>query len=67
MIQKKITSGFVVQLFDTETNTFIQQVFVAGDECDYENEYGEPVTGAIEDAYLPFEMVQPQQLGVENE
>ena len=55
---KKITTGFVVQTFDPETNRFISQEFVAGDECEYENEEGNPVE-AIEEAYLPFDMVQP--------
>ena len=52
MLLKKVTTGFVVQTFDTEKQKFVSQEFVAGDQCDYENEDG------VED-YLPYDMVQP--------
>ena len=61
---KKITSGFVVQVFDPELKRFVSQSFVAG-EADYEDEDGVPVDCdefADEDgkeAYCPFNMVQP--------
>ena len=65
MIVKKITTGFVVQTFDTETKKFLSQDFVAGDECDYENEDGDAVDSNLlevndEEVYLPFDMVQPE-------
>jgi hypothetical protein len=57
MIVNKITTGFVIQKFDTETWQFIDQEFIAGDQVDVENEDGEPVEPF--DEYLPFEMKQP--------
>ena len=65
MIVQKITSGFVIQQFDTELNCFVSQEFVAGDDCDYEDEEGEAVD--CEDVmpspepYLSFDMVQPEE------
>jgi len=56
-IVKKVTVGFVVQTFDTDTEKFISQEFIAGDQVDFEDESGEPVDEFSE--YLPFEMVQP--------
>jgi hypothetical protein len=65
MLLKKVTTGFVVQTFDTEKQKFVSQEFVAGDQCDYENEDGEIVDcelfarpDGVED-YLPYDMVQP--------
>ena len=57
MIVKKITIGFVVQEYDTDTEKFIHQEFIAGDECDWEDEGGNPIY--IPNAYLPFDMKQP--------
>ena len=67
MIISKITTGFVVQIFDTDIGQFVSQMFVAGDECSYENACptdGKPVDSNLlevdgKEAYLPFEMVQP--------
>ena len=67
MVIKKITTGFVVQTFDTDIGKFISQEFIAGDECSYENSYptdGETVDSNLlevdgKEAYLPFEMTQP--------
>ena len=58
MIKSKITSGFVIQNFNTETKEFVSQEFFAG-ECDFENENGGPTTAFEE--YLPFDMVQPNK------
>ena len=65
MLVNKVTAGFVVQVFDTESRRFVSQQFVAGDQCDYEDKDGDPVDSkALEvdgkEAYLPFDMVQPQ-------
>jgi hypothetical protein len=65
MLVKKITVGFVIQVFDTELKRFVLQEFVAGDECQYEDKNGVPVCSEAlevdgEEAYLPFDMVQPQ-------
>jgi hypothetical protein len=64
MIVKKITTGYVIQSFDTANNKFVSQEFIASDQCDYEDEKGNPLnsldfTEEIENAYLPFDMVQP--------
>ena len=63
MLVYKITVGFVVQVFDTEKKRFVSQEFVAGDQCDYEDN-GELVGREMlevdgKEAYLPFDMVQP--------
>ena len=62
---KKITPGFVIQTFDTETGKWVSQEFIASDETVYENadseqfdEDGGDLEGADE-SYLPFYMVQP--------
>ena len=57
MIVNKITTGYVIQKFDTETNKFISQEFIAGDEVDFEDEQGNAVD--CFDEYLPFDMEQP--------
>jgi hypothetical protein len=67
----KITVGFVVQTFDTETRTFTNQEFVAADEVSWENGYSEPLDyvkdaeliygkGGVDEPYLNFDMVQPK-------
>jgi hypothetical protein len=67
MILKKITTGFVIQEFDTETKQFVSQEFVAGDECDYEDENGDAVDCQEfaddngQEQYLPYDMVQPNE------
>lgn len=65
----KITTGFVIQEFDTETKQWISQEFVAGDECEYEikrngindaidaDEFAAKAGG--KEPYLPFDMQQP--------
>jgi hypothetical protein len=58
MIVKKITVGFVIQTFDTETRKYTGQEFIAGDQVDYEDDMENPVTPFKE--YLAFDMVQPQ-------
>lgn len=60
MIVKKITVGFVVQSYDTETYKFVHQEFVAGDQVDWENKDGETLDSPATKNYLPFDMVQPQ-------
>ena len=57
MIVQKVTTGFVVQTFDTKTGKFVCQTFVAGDPVYYEDTKGNSVDSFEE--YLPFEMVQP--------
>jgi hypothetical protein len=57
MIVNKITTGFVVQQFDTDTRSFVSQEFVASDQVEFENQDGEGA--ASFDEYLPFDMKQP--------
>ena len=59
MRYSKITTGFVVQTFDDDGNPESQE-FVAGDQCDYENEFGEPIDSPANENYLSYDMVQPQ-------
>lgn len=63
MILCKITSGYVVQSFDTEKNQWVSQEFIASSVTDYEDESGRPLLDIeqqlIEDEYLPFCMKQP--------
>jgi len=64
MIVRKITAGFVVQEFDTIKKKWTDQEFIAGDQVDYEDADGNPVDDELtpETSYLPFEMVQPEEL-----
>ena len=66
MLIQKVTTGFVIQTFDTEKGKFVSQNFIASDEVEYEKEDGEPVSFELfmvnsEEAYLPFDMVQPEE------
>lgn len=66
MIVNKITTGFVVQEFDTDLGRFVSQKFVAGDECDYEDEDGKLVESDLlevngQEVYLHYNMVQPKE------
>ncbi len=60
MIVKKITTGFVIQTFDTKTGKFVSQEFIAGDQVDFEDKKGNAVEEF--DNYLPFDMVQPDAM-----
>lgn len=64
MIINKITHGYVVQQYDTETGKCKSQSFVAGDECEYEVAYTDEQFD-IDDSeteleYQPYEMEQPE-------
>jgi hypothetical protein len=60
---KKITTGFVIQTIDTNTGTLINQEFIAGDQCDYEDGEGNTVDPDElfdgDEPYFPYDMVQP--------
>ena len=59
MLINKVTTGFVIQVFDTKKGRFVSQSFTAGDQ--YEDKDGEPVDSeALKEACLPFDMVQPK-------
>jgi len=61
----KITTGFVIQDFDTEKEKFVGQNFIASDQVDIENNEGNPVSEEIRNkvskCYLPFQMLQPDE------
>ncbi len=66
MLINKITTGFIIQVFDTDKQEWISQTFHAG-EVDYETLDGDPINFTdFEDRlvgkepYLPFDMVQPK-------
>lgn len=42
MLFRKITHGYVVQVFN-DAGEFVAQQFVAGDQCDYETAEGDPI------------------------
>lgn len=65
MLINKITTGFVIQQFDTEKKVYVSQYFTAGD-VEYEDRFGEPVDSSLmavnpdgSEPYLPFDMLQP--------
>jgi len=65
MIEKfvKITVGFVCQTFERDADgnfVCIEQAFIAGDECNYEDINGEPLKDVPEYEYQPYEMAAPQ-------
>lgn len=61
MIINKITVGFVIQKFDTESGKCVSQEFVAGDEVSYETESGEHLDDDdFLDLYQAYDMVDPE-------
>lgn len=63
MTVNKITIGFVIQTFKTDTGECIGQEFIAGDEITYEDGYGEDLGTPVQEIpYIPFEMVQPDEM-----
>ena len=65
MILHKITTGFVVQKFDSETGRCLSQEFVAGDQVEWEDQTGKPIEDGqygidLEGFYLPLKMKQPE-------
>jgi len=57
MLVKKITEGYVVQVFDDYSGRWVSQKFVTGDSCEYEGKL--PRQGTAKEPYLNFDMVQP--------
>jgi hypothetical protein len=63
----KITTGLVIQTWDTDAKKWISQEFVAGDRVDYEKADGTPVDADdiwpdMAEPYLPFEMTPPEEV-----
>jgi hypothetical protein len=54
---KKFVTGFVIQNYDTNGKCTSQE-FVAGDEVEWEDSNGEPISTPPHQ-YQPFNMVQP--------
>jgi hypothetical protein len=72
MIINKITTGFVIQQFDTDTGKFVGQSFTACSEVAYENVAGETIEDDVmaplgfgpdaeDEPYMPFDMKQPEE------
>lgn len=65
MLIRKVTTGSVVQVFDTDRQAFVSQEFISGDQVTYETEGDEVNVTDFEDrvvgtpSYLAFDMVQP--------
>jgi hypothetical protein len=63
---QKITVGFVIQEYrtlDNGTHVCTEQEFMAGEQVDYEDMNGEPVTiDTLKEVYCPFDMVQPKPI-----
>jgi len=63
MLINKITTGYVIQTYNTETGRCEAQDFIAGDECEYEfSETGQPFdvdSLETELEYQPYNMEQP--------
>ncbi len=64
MKYRKISIGYVIQVYDTDKPGFVSQEFVAG-EVEWENEAAEPICDSdvpdeALDTYLPFNMEQPE-------
>ena len=58
----KITDGYVIQQYDTNTDTWVSQEFISGDGVGYETEEGgvvDPAVMGTPEPYLPFNMTQP--------
>ena len=67
MILNKITLGFVVQQFDTETSKFTNQEFMASDDITWERNstVDEPIDAPNvngEEPYMSYLMVQPSAM-----
>jgi len=60
----KITTGYVIQRYNQETQKFVSQEFYAGDDVSYEDGHGRHIKADITDVpYLPFDMVDPSKPG----
>lgn len=58
----KYTEGVVKQIFDEETGELQEQIFIASDRVDYEDENGKSIDDLprfVNRLYAPFEMCQP--------
>lgn len=62
MLYRKVTEGFVIQVFN-DAGECIAQRFVAAGDCDYETGEGDPINSESMplggNEYHPFDMVAP--------
>ena len=69
MLVHKTTVGSVTQVFDTDSQCFVRQDFIAGDEVSYETPEGDTLTDETSTGttkeYLPFDMKQPREYKAE--
>ncbi len=68
MILNKITTGFVVQKFDSETGRCLSQEFIASDQVEWEDQKGDRIEDGMcglerEGFYFPLKMKQPDYEG----
>lgn len=56
---KKITTGFVIQDYN-EQGKCTSQEFVAGDQVEWEDEWGNSIEPKTNEEYCPYEMKQPE-------
>jgi len=68
MIINKITYGFVVQTFDSQTGKCLEQEFIAGDQVDFEDRNGQQVDDdeITDGLHCPFEMKKPERMAEDN-
>lgn len=74
MLINKVTEGYVVQIFDTETRKYVSQQFTADGPVNYESTDGQtPIEDGFMESvnfgpyaecepYLPFDMLQPSEM-----
>ena len=56
----KITTGYVIQEFDSDTGKCLNQTFIAGDSVDWEDDCGHPIDEPAKSSYFPLDMIQPE-------
>ena len=66
MIVRKVTTGFVIQEFDSETGRCVSQEFVAGEQVEWEDRQGNCISDEefgidLDGLYHPLEMKQPEE------
>lgn len=66
MIVRKLTPGFVLQEFDSETGRCLSQAFVAVEDVVWEDRQGNAISNGdfgidLEGLYHPMEMKQPEE------
>jgi hypothetical protein len=55
----KITTGYVIQVYDTKNKCFVSQAFIEGDDIHWETTDGFPIDEPEGAPNLSFNMAQP--------